>query len=61
MFYSESTDDNTNVNIRFYNEDDLYNNGGADNQDIFVFEDGLYLDTDINEIDEDKLFDGPNV
>lgn len=58
MFYSESTDDfNTNVNIEFYNEDDLYNNGGADNQDISVFEDGLYLDTDINEIDEDNYYD----
>lgn len=58
MFYSESTDDfNTNVNIDFYNEDDLYNNGGAENQDISVFEDGLYLDTDINEIDEDNYYD----
>ena len=56
IFSNNINNFNINTNIDFYNEDDLYNNGGSEYQNIDTFQDDMYMD-DIEEHDEDHYYD----
>ena len=56
IFSNNINDLNINTNVDFYNEDDLYNNGGSEYENIPTFDDDMYLD-DVDDHDEDHYYD----
>ena len=56
IFSNNINDLNNYTNVDFYNEDDLYNSGGSEYENVATFEDDMYPD-DMEEQDEDHYYD----